>query len=114
MDGIVIGGGDDIGPELYGGELVTTARLDPERDALERGLVHDARALNMPVLGICRGAQMPNVALGGTLHADAYGRYTDSPKYNTILPRKEVHMQPGTFLAQIAGLDAMRVNALHS
>ena len=71
VDGIVIGGGDDIGPELYGGTLGISARLDPERDAFERSLAEQAASLNMPVLGICRGAQMLNVALGGTLDQNA-------------------------------------------
>lgn len=114
VDGLIIGGGDDIGPELYGGKLVTTARLDPARDALERRLVEQAQERNLPVLGICRGAQMLNVALGGTLHGDAYAHYADSPKHTTILPRKEVHVQPDTLLADIAGDAPMRVNALHS
>lgn len=114
VNGVIIGGGDDIGPDLYGGKLVTTARLDPERDRLERRLVQEALARDMPVLGICRGAQMLNVALGGTLHEDAYGHYADSPRYTTILPRKDVRVIDDTMLAELAGTEPMRVNALHS
>ena len=114
VDGIIIGGGDDISPDLYGGDLVTTARLDPERDALERRLVTEARARNKPVLGICRGAQMLNVALGGTLDQDAYATHGDSRKYRTILPRKTVRILPGTRLVDLTGPDEMKVNALHS
>lgn len=114
VDGLIIGGGDDIAPELYQGELVGTARLDPERDKLERGLVLDALSANKPVLGICRGAQMINVALGGSLHSDAYGHYVDSPKVRTILPRKTLTIIEGTLLARCAGTQPMRVNALHT
>ncbi|QIE43613.1 gamma-glutamyl-gamma-aminobutyrate hydrolase family protein [Meridianimarinicoccus aquatilis] len=114
VDGLVIGGGDDISPDIYGGELVSSARLDPARDAMEQELVTGACQRGMPVLGVCRGAQMINVALGGTLHQDAYGVYATSVKYKTILPRKTVSVQPGTQFAQIAGLELMRVNALHS
>ncbi|MBL3597611.1 gamma-glutamyl-gamma-aminobutyrate hydrolase family protein [Rhodovulum sulfidophilum] len=114
VDGLIIGGGDDISPDLYGMQLVTSARLDPERDALEGRLVEAAIARGKPVLGICRGAQMLNVALGGTLDQDAYGTYTASKRVWTILPRKAVTVCPGTRLAEIAGPDAMRVNALHS
>ncbi len=114
VDGIIIGGGDDISPDLYGGQIVTTARLSPERDALERRLVEEAYASNTPILGICRGSQMLNVALGGTLHQDAYGHYADSQKVRTILPRKDVLVTPGTRLHGLLGGAPLRVNALHS
>ena len=114
VDGIVIGGGDDISPDLYGGALITSARLDHDRDALERRLVAEAFEGNKPILGICRGSQMMNVALGGTLDQDAYGTYTASHRYWTILPRKTVRLVEGTRLAELAGLTPMKVNALHS
>lgn len=114
VDGVVIGGGDDISPDLYGGELVTSAQLDPERDALEQTLVIGCQKRNMPLLGICRGSQMLNVALGGTLDQDAYGTYESFRKVYTILPRKRVKIVPETRMAEVAGLEPMRVNALHS
>ncbi len=114
VDGIIIGGGDDISPDLYGGHLITSARLDPERDELERRLVCTAFEQNKPILGICRGSQMMNVALGGTLDQDAYGTYTASQRYWTILPKKTVHLSQGTRLSELAGLRPMKVNALHS
>ncbi|MBS8226572.1 gamma-glutamyl-gamma-aminobutyrate hydrolase family protein [Vannielia litorea] len=113
IDGLLIGGGDDISPDLYGGKLVGRARLDPARDTLERRLVEAARAENLPVLGICRGSQMINVALGGTLEQDAYGRW-GSREYSTVLPRKSVAIEPGTRLEALAGPEEMKVNALHS
>ena len=114
VDAVIIGGGDDISPDLYGGQIVTSARLDPGRDALERRLVHEAFELSKPVLGICRGSQMLNVALGGTLHQDAYDTYRDSDRHRTILPRKTVLIDRGTRMARVAGDDPMKVNALHS
>ncbi len=114
VDGVIIGGGDDISPDLYGGRIVTSARLDPARDALERGVVLDAFAQGRPVLGICRGSQMLNIALGGTLHQDAYATYDASDHKRTILPRKLVHLEPDTRLARLAGAAPMKVNALHS
>ena len=68
LSGLIIGGGDDIGAELYGGTPVPDVRIDPARDALELALLEKAIAVRMPVLGICRGAQILNVHLGGTLH----------------------------------------------
>jgi len=114
VDGVVIGGGDDISPDVYGGHLVASARFDPARDAMERGIVEAAFAAGKPVLGVCRGSQMLNVALGGTLHQDAYGVYRDSRRHRTILPRKVIHVTDNTLLAAIAGKDPMRVNALHT
>lgn len=114
VDGVIIGGGDDISPDIYGGQIVASARLDPERDALERGLVEATHDRGMPVLGICRGSQMINVARGGTLHQDAYGVYRSSRKIRTILPRKEIWIDDNTRLSRIAGLQPMTVNSLHT
>lgn len=114
VDGVIVGGGDDISPDLYGGRLVTSARLDPDRDALERQVVLGALDRNIPILGICRGSQMLNVALGGSLDQDAYGTYTGSEHVYTILPRKTVCVEDGTRLCQIVGTPRMQVNALHS
>ena len=114
VDGVIIGGGDDISPDLYGGRLVTSARVDPARDALERGVLLAAFADTKPVLGICRGSQMLNIALGGTLHQDAYTFYEASDHIRTVLPRKTVDLVPGTRLAKLAGDAPMKVNALHS
>ncbi|AJE45152.1 putative glutamine amidotransferase [Celeribacter indicus] len=114
VDGIVIGGGDDISPDLYAGEIIASARLDPNRDALEKGLVLEALDREMPVLGVCRGSQMINVALGGTLDQDAYGTYATSQHVRTILPRKAVCPVAGSRLEEIAGAGEMVVNALHS
>ena len=114
VDGIIIGGGDDISPDLYGGRIITSARLDPDRDALERRLVEEAFERGKPVLGICRGSQMINVALGGDLEQDAYGVYTASKRYWTILPRKTVNLEPDTRLIRLTGSRPMKVNALHS
>lgn len=114
VDGIIIGGGDDISPDLYGGRLVTSARIDTARDEMEQALVHAALDSGKPVLGICRGSQMLNVASGGTLHQDAYGVYEASDRVWTILPRKSVQICEGTRLAGLSGIDPMRINALHS
>ncbi|MEY8838762.1 gamma-glutamyl-gamma-aminobutyrate hydrolase family protein, partial [Cribrihabitans sp. XS_ASV171] len=113
VDGVVIGGGDDIAPALYGGEIRLSARIDPARDRLEKSVLSHAFDTNRPVLGICRGAQMLNVVLGGSLHQDAFAHY-GSRKYRTILPRRSVSLCGGSRLAALAGRDRVRVNALHS
>lgn len=114
VDGLVIGGGDDISPYVYGGQLVASARLDPARDAMERRLAEEAVARDVPVLGVCRGSQMLNVALGGSLDQNAYATYRESRKMWTVLPKKTIEVTPQSDLGRIVGLDPMRVNSLHS
>ena len=113
VQGVVIGGGDDIAPTLYGGELRLGVRLDPARDELESGVLRGAFERRLPILGICRGSQMLNIVLGGTLHQDAYQVY-DSRQIRTILPRKKVEIGADTLLARSAKAQCLYVNALHS
>jgi putative glutamine amidotransferase len=72
LDGLLLSGGPDVEPDRYGDTTVhpTTYGIDPERDQFEIDLFHGARLRDMPVLGICRGIQVINVALGGTLIQD--------------------------------------------
>lgn len=114
VDGLIIGGGDDISPTLYGGDLRVEARLDPDRDKFEHDLACAAFARNIPVLGICRGAQMLNIALGGSLHQDAWGAFASSEPIKTILPKRDIDIAVPSRLAEIAGTEPMRVNALHT
>lgn len=112
VDGILIGGGDDIAPTLYKGTLRAEARLDHARDTMESWIIEKAFADGVPILGVCRGAQMLNVASGGSLHQDAYDHH-GGRRYRTILPRKTVSIRPGTRLADTVGKTPMKVNALH-
>jgi putative glutamine amidotransferase len=113
LHGLVIGGGDDIGAEIYGGQVMPDVRIDPDRDTLELKLLEVALPKNLPVLGICRGSQMINVALGGTLHTDIYEVYVHAPKMRTVLPKKVVSIVPGSGLDRILRCNPCRVNALH-
>ena len=71
LDAVIITGGGDIDPEQFGQQHhEKTNEIDAERDAFELAIVHRAIERDMPLLGICRGLQMLNVALGGTLHQD--------------------------------------------
>lgn len=113
LTGLVIGGGDDIGAELYQGEVLPDVRVDPERDQLEVTLLRRALPAGIPTLGICRGAQMINIALGGTLHGDIYRAYANSSRMRTVLPRKRIIVEKGSRLDHILGCNPCHVNALH-
>ena len=113
LDGLIIGGGDDIGAEIYGGQVMPDIRIDPERDKLELKLLDTALPAGVPILGICRGSQMINVALGGSLHTDIHAVYVEAPRMRTVLPRKTVHIEDDSRLISITGCNPCRVNALH-
>ncbi len=111
LDGIVLPGGTDIDPILYGAdpdpELLP---LEPERDDLELALLSAALEAEVPVLGICRGIQVLNVHQGGTLHQHVpeHGRF-DLPIDSTI---HEVSFAEGSTLHELYGPSA-QVNSLH-
>lgn len=96
--------------------LLSTLRSpspDPARDRLEQRLLAEALAADLPVLGICRGAQLLNVVRGGRLHRDLADFYVETPQLRTLLPQKPVTLTPGTHLAAVLGHRRCRVNALH-
>ena len=113
FDGLIIGGGDDIGAEIYDGHPTLDVRIDPERDALELALLRHGTNEGMPVLGVCRGAQMLNVYHGGSLHQDMLAVYTDHPNLWTPLPRKRLHLVDDSKLAGLMRDEDVTVNSLH-
>lgn len=91
-DGLLISGGVDIAPSHYGQEDINSFYCEPERDALELKLLKEAEEKKKPVLGICRGAQLINIAHGGTLHQDAnrkFRYYTPATNAFTKLIRRK-------------------------
>jgi putative glutamine amidotransferase len=113
LDGLVVGGGDDISADIYGGEIDMDVRIDPERDRLELELLKGAVARDMPVLGICRGAQIMNVYFGGSLHTDIRGLPRDKTAMRTVLAKKVVTLFENTRVRDIIGRAEVRVNSLH-
>lgn len=116
LDGLIVCGGKDIEPSRYG--QIAHPETDeprPDRDAWEDALLRAALARELPFLGICRGAQMLNVALGGTLHQhlpDVIGdrRYqAGGGVFNTV----EVDVDPGSKLAGIVGADTVYAQVYH-
>lgn len=113
LDGLVVGGGDDIGAHLYGGEMKLDVRVDPQRDTLELELLERLLPIGCPVLGICRGAQIINVHLGGSLISDIYMAFEHVKKRRTVLPRKTIDITIDSYLHEIVGVSWCRVNSLH-
>ncbi len=122
LDGLVLSGGGDVDPALFG-EAPHPAYSPAEegRDAAEIALVHAALVSKTPVLAICRGIQVLNVAAGGTLVQDiptevrhSLAHRIDKPK---DFPAHEVAVSPGSKLASLLGADASRpiveVNSRH-
>ncbi|MCW8947947.1 MAG: gamma-glutamyl-gamma-aminobutyrate hydrolase family protein [Sedimenticola sp.] len=110
---LIIGGGDDINPEHYQGETHAKIKIDPERDQIEIEWIRYALENKIPLLGICRGAQLINVVMGGTLHQDI--RQLRKLTYNRpgLLPTKQVRLANDSRLTQICGKTRLRVNSLH-
>ncbi|WP_110668105.1 gamma-glutamyl-gamma-aminobutyrate hydrolase family protein [Salinicola halophilus] len=113
LDGLVIGGGDDIGATRYGGEMQLDVRIDPARDEFELALLTHYLPRRTPILGICRGAQMINIHCGGSLIGDIQTAYRHIRNRRTVLPRKHVEIEPFSRLADILNRRYCQVNSLH-
>ena len=111
--GLVIGGGNDIGPEHYGGDLEAKVKSDPQRDALEIEWIRKAIDRRIPLLGICRGAQLINVVMGGSLHQDIRGMRRLTYNRPGLLPTKQVRLEGGSRMETICRTTRLRVNSLH-
>jgi putative glutamine amidotransferase len=113
LDGLILSGGGDVDPRLYGavaGPGTTGARV--ERDRFELALARRALERDLPLLGICRGMELLNVALGGTLeqelpeaqvHLHTPGEFTDH----------EVRLEPGSLAAEALGAEWVNVRSHH-
>lgn len=91
----------------------TSGGPDPARDALELALIERAEKARLPVLGICRGAQLLNIHAGGTLYQDLSGFYTERTDRWTVFPRKAVAIEPRSRLQATLGRARCEVNSLH-
>lgn len=113
LDALVIGGGNDISPEHYGGDIQEKVKLDIERDQLEIDHIKFALQNSMPILGICRGAQLINVVCGGSLHQDIRQLRKLTHNRPGLLPTKSVELVETSRLRQICQKTKLRVNSLH-
>ncbi|MBE5783771.1 MAG: gamma-glutamyl-gamma-aminobutyrate hydrolase family protein [Clostridiales bacterium] len=118
IDGLLITGGADVGPDTYGEEkLPLCGETAPLRDQQEFYLCKKALEMDLPILAICRGHQVLNCALGGTLYQDIeaqFGPELKHPRYE--VPKDQVHeiaLEKDSLIHQITGLDTIKVNSRH-
>jgi putative glutamine amidotransferase len=116
LDALVLAGGSDIDPSSYGAEPHPEARGGrPERDGFEVALARRAAERKMPVLGICRGMQLLNVALDGTVEQHLPDRLGSERHRHTpgTFGDHEVRLEPGSLAARSAGAERLRVRSHH-
>lgn len=117
-DGIILSGGEDVDPKFYGQDPhPNLGSTIPERDMVEIALVKYAIENNIPLLAICRGVQILNVALGGTLIQDIPSQVKEpiqhSQKNDRSMDTHWVNISKDSLLFQVLGSDRLRVNSLH-
>lgn len=116
IDALVLSGGEDVDPRRYNqAPGAHSGPFSPERDELEFALVHAAMAKGIPILGICRGSQLLNVAMGGTLvqHlAVGSGESHASVAYPRAHRSQEVTLRPDSVVHELYG-DRVVVNSFH-
>lgn len=118
VDGLLLTGGEDVDPSLYGQpRSEKCGKSNVARDRTEIALIHAARELGKPVLAICRGPQILNVALGGTLYQDIPSEVPGALEHN---PRDErsarvhaVSVDGGSRIAEAIGATELSVNSFH-
>ncbi|KAA0691284.1 gamma-glutamyl-gamma-aminobutyrate hydrolase family protein [Halopseudomonas laoshanensis] len=113
-DAVVVTGGHDIDPVIYAAEPEVHPKYDAERDALELAVIDDALARNLPLLGICRGAQLLNARRGGNLFQELKSHRKMTSNRWTILPLKTLNIEPSSRLWRLLMSDNCRINSLHN
>lgn len=117
IDGLLVPGGGDVDPLRFGQEpRPESGAIFPERDQLEIQLIQAAQRRDLPVLGICRGMQVINIALGGDIYQDlkevgsALKHMQEAPRW---YPTHSVRIEKGTLLAEAYPTAERRVNSFH-
>lgn len=122
LDGVLIPGGVDLDPATFGEQPhARLGRVDPARDRVELQLTSWAVSDGKPVLGLCRGLQVINVALGGTLYQDLDAEYPNAIKHDYFPTygfardhlAHEVFVAPGSRLRRAVARDSIPVNSMH-
>ena len=117
IDGLILSGGHDINPYNYGQEpSQKIGEIFPERDIYEMILLEESKKRDIPILGICRGFQLINVAAGGTLYQDLSLIPGNILKHNQVsnptLKTHKIEIKENSFISSIFGKETM-VNSFH-
>jgi putative glutamine amidotransferase len=124
VDGVLMPGGPDVNPALYGEDPIPElGRIEPALDDFTLKVIEIATQLGLPIFGICRGAQILNVAFKGSLYQDIDAQYYDSTTTLKIKHRQapiarhitthEVDIEEGSLLHTILGMKRLSVNSVH-
>lgn len=124
IDGVLLSGGVDVDPYLFGEKPIPSmGKIDPIRDLFEIALVNSAIRREMPILAICRGIQVLNVAAGGTLYQDIEAQIDNPVKHRWATregldappnyPTHIIRIKTGSRLHRIFGREILRVNSFH-
>ena len=120
VEGLVLSGGDDIDPASYGAENQASKGNDPAVDDFEVALIRAAREQGKPVLAICRGLQILNVALGGTIDQEITAAGTPHEPITASSDPDEVNsrrhvvtFEEGSLISEVYGATEAKVNTLH-
>ena len=123
MDGILLSGGTDVDPALFGEQPhQRIGEIDPLRDGFEARLIASAIQRDLPLFGICRGIQVLNIILGGSIYQDLPSQYQSSTGVPLLghdqtsperYPSHTIDLVTGTPLHALFGRDTLRVNSCH-
>jgi putative glutamine amidotransferase len=124
FDGLILSGGNDVDPALYGEKNTESIEPDIRADRSDIAYLEAARALDLPVLAVCRGLQVMNVAFGGTLHQDIWSTHSNHPPRSDsgdlhadadafLDNRHEVELTAGSLIAGLLQSTVISVNSLH-
>ena len=117
VDGVLLTGGLDVDPKLYDQTPHPTTETAPERDAFEIPLTRAAIGADIPLLAICRGVQVLNVAAGGSLIQDIPSAMPSKLEHSIDTPKDHVahnvRVTHGTVLAELLGAEQQSVNSRH-
>ncbi len=118
IDGLLLTGGGDIGPLIYGDNpRKELGSVDPDRDEFEYEIIKLAMERDLPILGICRGAQILNVSAGGDLYQNIYSEVEGVIKHYQNAPRwagtHNIEIESGSQLKDMIGEENVAVNSFH-